>query len=137
MNIAIIGYGKMGKEIEKIALERGHEVVLKISSSNIDELNTNNLKKVDVAIEFTNPKMAVKNINTCVASNTPVVVGTTGWYNKFENVSNNVVEKNGSLLYATNCSIGVNLFFKLNTEHSLILCINFLFKGLEKYEYYN
>ena len=116
MNIAIIGYGKMGKEIEKIALERGHEVVLKISSSNIDELNTNNLKKVDVAIEFTNPKMAVKNINTCVASNTPVVVGTTGWYNKFENVSNNVVEKNGSLLYATNCSIGVNLFFKLNTQ---------------------
>ena len=114
MNIAIIGYGKMGKEIEKVALERGHEVSLKISSENKHDFNFDNLKKVDVAIEFTNPELAVNNINVCLDSNTPIVVGTTGWYNQFDEVRSNVAKNDGSLLYATNCSIGVNLFFKLN-----------------------
>ena len=114
MKIAIIGYGKMGKEIERVALDRGHEVVLKITSQNSHEFNFDNLKMVDVAIEFTNPGLAVNNINICMASDTPVVVGTTGWYNNFDEVRNNVIQNEGCLLYATNCSIGVNLFFKLN-----------------------
>ncbi|MGB0882285.1 MAG: 4-hydroxy-tetrahydrodipicolinate reductase [Vicingaceae bacterium] len=116
MNIAIIGYGKMGKEIEKVALERGHTVSLKISSKNSYDFTFDNLKEVDVAIEFTNPDLAIPNINVCIESNTPVVVGTTGWYNQFAEVRNKVLENNGSLLYATNCSIGVNLFFKLNKQ---------------------
>jgi len=114
MRIAIIGYGKMGKEIEKIALERGHEVVLKISSENTHDFTFDNLKKVDVAIEFTNPDLAVSNINVCLSSSTPIVVGTTGWYDRFNEVIESVVQNDGSLLHATNCSIGVNLFFKLN-----------------------
>lgn len=114
MNIAIIGYGKMGKEIEQIALQRGHQVTLKINSANVADFNFDNLKQVDVAIEFTNPDLAVNNINVCLSSNTPVVVGTTGWYDRFEEVKEQVDQNEGSLLYATNCSIGVNLFFKLN-----------------------
>ncbi len=114
MKIAIIGYGKMGKEIEKIALERGHVVALKISSDNKNDFTFDNLKKVDVAIEFTSPDLAVGNINICLDSSTPIVVGTTGWYGKFDEVRENVVQNDGSLLHATNCSIGVNLFFKLN-----------------------
>jgi 4-hydroxy-tetrahydrodipicolinate reductase len=114
MNIAIIGYGKMGKEIEQVALERGHKVPLKISSQNTFEFNFDNLKEIDAAIEFTNPELAVNNINICLASNTPVVVGTTGWYDNFEDVRNNVIQNEGTLLYATNCSIGVNIFFKVN-----------------------
>ena len=103
MNIAIIGYGKMGKVIEDIAIERGHKVVMKINSQNVNEFNFDNLKKVDVAIEFTNPDLAVNNITVCVNSNTPIVVGTTGWYNQFDEVRNTVAENEGSLLYATNC----------------------------------
>lgn len=114
MKIAIIGYGKMGKEIEKVALERGHEVVLKISSENKNDFTFDNLKKADVAIEFTNPDLAVNNINVCLDSDTPIVVGTTGWYDKFDEVRSSVVQNDGSLLHATNCSIGVNLFFRLN-----------------------
>lgn len=114
MNIAIIGYGKMGKEIEKVAVERGHQIVLKISSDNVNEYNFDNLKQVDVAIEFTTPEFAVNNINICLSANTPIVVGTTGWYDRFTEVEESVEQNDGSLLYATNCSIGVNLFFKLN-----------------------
>jgi len=114
MKIAIIGYGKMGKEIEKIALERGHEVPLKITSKNTADFNTENLKQVDVAIEFSNPELALNNINKCLDAKTPIVIGTTGWYDSFEEVKNKVDNTNGSLLYATNCSIGVNIFFKVN-----------------------
>lgn len=114
MNIAIIGYGKMGKEIEKVAIERGHHIVLKITSENVNEYNFDNLKQVDVAIEFTTPDFAVNNINICLSANTPIVVGTTGWYDRFDEVEESVEQHDGSLLYATNCSIGVNLFFKLN-----------------------
>lgn len=106
----------MGREIEKVALERGHSVSLKISSKNATDLNTDNLQAVDVAIEFTNPELAVNNINQCLTANTPIVIGTTGWYDEFERIKANVAKNNGSLLYATNCSIGVNLFFKLNKQ---------------------
>ncbi len=114
MNIAIIGYGKMGKEIEQIAQERGHKIVLKITSDNVKEYNFDNLKNVDAAIEFTSPDFAVNNINICLSANTPIVVGTTGWYDRFTEVKQSVIEYEGSLLYATNCSVGVNLFFRLN-----------------------
>ena len=116
MNIAIVGYGKMGKEIEKVALERGHKVVLKITSNNVSDFTFDNLKTVDAAIEFTNPELAVNNIKTCLSSNTPIVVGTTGWYDQFDDIRKCVAENEGSFLYATNCSIGVNLFFKLNKQ---------------------
>ncbi len=114
MNIAIIGYGKMGRVIEEVALSRGHKVILKINSKNTHDFTFDNLKNVDAAIEFTNPELAVNNINVCLESNTPVVVGTTGWYDKFDEVRETVVQNEGALLYATNCSIGVNLFFKMN-----------------------
>lgn len=104
----------MGKEIEKIALQRGHEVVLKISSENKHDYTFDNLKQADVAIEFTNPELAVNNINICLEASTPIVVGTTGWYDHFDAVRESVAQNDGSLLHATNCSIGVNLFFKLN-----------------------
>jgi len=121
MNIAIVGYGKMGKEIEKVALTRGYQVVLKITSKNCSDLTFENLKNVDVAIEFTNPEMAVSNIKTCIESNTPVVVGTTGWYDQFDDVQQCIAENEGCLLYATNCSIGVNLFFKLNKQLAAVM----------------
>ncbi|MCB0402427.1 MAG: 4-hydroxy-tetrahydrodipicolinate reductase [Flavobacteriales bacterium] len=114
MRIGIIGYGKMGREIEQIAVDRGHEVTMRITSQNVKDYNFDTLKNVDVAIEFTNPDFAVNNINTCLSADTPIVVGTTGWYDRFEEVKQSVVENEGSLLYATNCSVGVNLFFRLN-----------------------
>lgn len=114
MNIALIGYGKMGKEIEKIAIEKGHQIVLKITRENTDELTVENLKNADVAIEFSTPHTVVDNIKLCALAGTPVVVGTTAWYNQFEEVSKLIAEHNAALFYATNFSIGVNLFFKIN-----------------------
>lgn len=116
MNIAIIGYGKMGQVIERIALERGHQVTLKITVDNAADLNPENLKEVDVAIEFTTPENAVKSISICLENNVPIVVGTTGWYHQFDAVKQKCSQHQGTLLYATNCSVGVNLFFKLNEQ---------------------
>ena len=114
MKLALLGYGKMGKEIEKIALERGHEIVLKISGSNLDQLSVENLRQADVAIEFSKPENAVNNIHTCFEANVPVVVGTTGWLEKYDEIKKICVEKKKALFFASNFSIGVNLFFKLN-----------------------
>ena len=114
MKIALIGYGKMGKEIEQIALNLKHEVILKIGQSNSGELSPANLKKADVAIEFTTPKSAVNNIMKCFEASVPVVVGTTGWLDKLEEVKAICKEKDHAFFYASNFSIGVNLFFKLN-----------------------
>lgn len=114
MKIALIGYGKMGKEIEQIAIALKHEVVLKIDENNLKDLSPENLKKADVAIEFTTPKSAVNNILKCFDANVPVVVGTTGWLDKLEEVKKLCLEKNQAFFYASNFSIGVNLFFKLN-----------------------
>lgn len=122
MKIALIGYGKMGKAIEQVIVSEGkHEVALKISSSNIDELTIENLKKVDVVIEFTNPHSAKKNIELCLNADVPVVCGSTGWWNDLDEVKENFKKKNGSLVYASNFSIGVNLFFAVtNYAASLI-----------------
>ncbi|HEY2727734.1 MAG TPA: 4-hydroxy-tetrahydrodipicolinate reductase, partial [Parafilimonas sp.] len=114
MKIALLGYGKMGKAIEEIALSEGDEIVLKISSASKDELTVNNLEKADVAIEFTNPQSAVKNIKKCFDAHVPVVCGTTGWLKEFDEIKNYCNQKQGAFLYASNFSVGVNLFFSLN-----------------------
>lgn len=114
MNLAIIGYGKMGKMIENTALKREHNIVLKLTSK--DQWNAQTLKKypIDVAIEFTHPDAVVENIKKCFDAHIPIVVGTTGWYQHLNEIKKICIEKNQSLLYASNFSIGVNLFFKIN-----------------------
>lgn len=116
MKIALIGYGKMGKAIEQIALAKGHEIVLKIDVDNAKDFNETNLQKADVAIEFTGPHSAYANVTKCLELGIPVVCGSTGWLDKWEDVKNSCLEKNGTLIYASNYSIGVNLFFELNTH---------------------
>jgi 4-hydroxy-tetrahydrodipicolinate reductase len=114
MKIALLGYGKMGKIIEKIAIDRKHEIVLKIGRENQHELTAENLQKADVAIEFSTPGTALSNIEQCTLAGTPVVVGTTGWHNNIEAVKEQCEKNNGSLIHATNFSVGVNIFFHLN-----------------------
>ena len=114
MKIALLGYGKMGKAIESIAVERGHEVVLKINSKNLEALTVENLKLADVAIEFSNPERVLSNIKSCLQAGTPIAVGTTGWYENKNEVYHQVKELDGSFLAASNFSIGVNLFFEVN-----------------------
>ncbi|MDX1829123.1 MAG: 4-hydroxy-tetrahydrodipicolinate reductase [Lutibacter sp.] len=110
MKIALLGYGKMGKTIEKIALERGHEIVLKVdkNSSNYD------LDKVDVAIDFSVPTAAFNNIKKCIENNVAIVSGTTGWLKKYDEIVDFCKQKNGAFIYASNFSLGVNIFFELN-----------------------
>lgn len=116
MKIALIGYGKMGKIIEEMALERGHTIGLKISSTNLNDLTVENLKQNDVAIEFSNPESSIKNIQLCFDAKVPVAVGTTGWYNRYNEIAKNCTKMNACLLTATNFSVGVNLFFELNKQ---------------------
>ena len=115
MNIALFGYGKMGKEIEAIALKRSHNIVLKIDKDNRDSITDTELKKADVAIEFSTPHTVIDNITSCMNAQLPIVVGTTGWHERFTEISQLVKEKNGGLFHASNFSLGVNLFFKVNT----------------------
>ena len=116
MKIAIIGYGKMGKEIEQVALQRGHEVNLKITSRNLDEMTKENLQRCDVAIEFTRPDKAIENINRCFEAQLPVVVGTTGWFDQLDQLKQQCESTQNTMLYASNCSLGVNIFFELNKK---------------------
>lgn len=116
MKIALIGYGKMGKAIEAIALEKGHEIVLKIDIDNAADLNRQNIAKADVAIEFTGPHSAFNNVMKCLELGIPLVCGSTGWLDKWKEVTAYCKERNGTLIYASNYSIGVNLFFDLNTK---------------------
>lgn len=116
MKIALIGYGKMGKEIEKIALDRGHEIVLKIDVDNPEDLTVRNLQAADVAIEFTIPTSAVSNYQLCFEAGIPVVSGTTGWLEKMPQVHESCKKLNGTFFYASNFSIGVNIFFALNKK---------------------
>ena len=124
MNIALIGYGKMGKAIEVIAVERGHTVGLKIDISNLDQFTAANLQQCDVAIEFTGPETAAENITRCVDAGVPIVCGSTGWLHQLETVTHHCKEVDGALLYASNFSIGVNLFFELN-QHLARLMNNY------------
>ncbi len=121
MNIAIIGYGKMGKEIEKIALERKHNIKLIIDINNKHDLNTDNLKNIDVAIEFSTPDTAVSNFYKCFDNNIPVVSGTTGWLNKYNDIVNYCKQNNKTFFYASNFSIGVNILFEINLHLAKIM----------------
>ena len=128
MNIALLGYGKMGKEIESIALQRDHTIVLKVDETNASTFTYENLKKADVAIEFSTPQTVISNIKKCFEAQVPVAVGTTGWYDEFEMIQELCLQKNGALFHATNFSLGVNLFFKVNT---------YLAELMNKYDSYN
>ncbi|WP_297093304.1 4-hydroxy-tetrahydrodipicolinate reductase [uncultured Draconibacterium sp.] len=116
MRIALIGYGRMGKEIEKIAVSRGHEIGLTIDLDNQNDLTVENLKKCDVAIEFTIPASAVNNYKLCFEAGIPVVSGTTGWLDKKDEVYSKCAETDGTFFYGSNFSVGVNLFFELNKK---------------------
>jgi len=114
MKIALLGYGKMGQIIERFATERGHEVVLKIGIENLNDFTIENLKQADVAIDFSAPDAAVSNIYKCFEAKLPIVVGTTGWYGELQKIKNDCESSNNTLLYGSNFSIGVNIFFHLN-----------------------
>jgi 4-hydroxy-tetrahydrodipicolinate reductase len=124
MKIALLGYGKMGKVIERIALERGHEIVLKKSSSTTFE----GLKNADVAIDFSIPDCAVENISQCLNNGIPVISGTTGWLEHYDKMVALCNEKQGAFIYGSNFSLGVNLFFELN---------DYLAKMMSKFNQYN
>lgn len=112
MKIALLGYGKMGHEIEKIALERGHQICLKkTTNDSFDEL-----EKADVAMDFSVPQAAVANISAAIEKNIPVISGTTGWLEQFEDITQLCQQKNGAFLYASNFSLGVNIFFEINKK---------------------
>ncbi|NCX94873.1 MAG: 4-hydroxy-tetrahydrodipicolinate reductase [Chitinophagia bacterium] len=114
MKIALIGYGKMGKAIEQIALERGHEIVLRVSGATLDNFTADNLQAADIAIEFSTPEAAFNNVMTCINGGISVVCGTTGWYEHLPTVEEAVQQKRVGLIHATNFSPGVHLFFALN-----------------------
>lgn len=124
MKIALLGYGKMGKAIEQIALNRGHEIVLKINKSSRDY----NIREADVAIDFSIPDAAVSNISHCLNNDVPVISGTTGWLNDYDDIAQLCKEQDGAFIYASNFSLGVNLFFELN---------NYLAKLMQPQTQYN
>lgn len=128
MRIALLGYGKMGQIVEKIALDRNHEIVLKIDQYNPEELTIENLQKADVAIEFSQPDAVLGNIQLCFEAHVPIVVGTTGWYGQLQHIKNQCEDGNNTLLYASNFSIGVNIFFHVN---------ELLAKLMNRYPYYD
>jgi 4-hydroxy-tetrahydrodipicolinate reductase len=114
MRIALIGYGKMGQMIEQVALDRGHEIVLKINIDNTADFTKEALAKADVAIEFTSPHSAFNNVTSCIEWGVPVVCGSTGWNDQLPQAKKLAGEKGVGLLHASNFSIGVNIFFELN-----------------------
>jgi len=115
MKIALLGYGKMGKMIEAMVLqEHRHEIALKINSLNRSTMTPELLRNADVAIEFSNPASTIENIQLCLRSGIPVAVGTTGWYDRLAEVKTRCEENNGAVVYASNFSIGVNIFFEIN-----------------------
>lgn len=120
MRITLIGYGKMGHEIEKTAIERGHTISGIIDIHNIEDLNSH-AANTDVAIEFTSPSSVIDNLYRCFELNLPVVTGTTGWHEQSDTIKERCKKENHSLFYASNFSIGVNLFFALNEQMAEIM----------------
>lgn len=114
MKIALLGYGKMGKAIEKIAEERGHEIVYRVDLNNAFDFLPLSLQNVDVAIDFSMPTAAVENILKCFEAKVPIVIGTTGWYDQFDFIKEKCLKEGQSMLYSSNFSIGVNIFYKIN-----------------------
>ncbi len=128
MNIALIGYGRMGHEIEDIAVKRGHLIKLIVDISNSNDLNSTNLKGINAAIEFSYPESAFSNITCCLKNRIPVVSGTTGWLKDYQKAAEICREYGTSFIHSSNFSIGVNILFRLNSE---------LAKYMEKYENYS
>jgi 4-hydroxy-tetrahydrodipicolinate reductase len=116
MNIAIIGYGKMGKAIEEIALSRGHKILLTIDEHNLSDFNKENIGTCDVAIEFTGPHTAYDNVKKALGFDIPLVCGSTGWLDKLEEVNRLCKARNGSFIYSSNYSVGVNIYFEINKK---------------------
>ena len=114
MNIALIGYGKMGHAIEQAALKRGHHIILRITSANRDEMTEANLSKADVAIEFTNAAVARENVMQCLSAGLSVVCGTTGWNDGLSEVGRKAVQSDLGFIHASNFRVGVNIFFEVN-----------------------
>lgn len=121
MKIALIGYGKMGKAIEEIALQRGHRVALTIDQPNLHEFTKENMSKADVAIEFTGPHSAYENVKKCLEWNVPVVSGSTGWTEKLDEMKIKCADSHGSFIYSSNYSVGVNIFFELNKKLAALM----------------
>lgn len=121
MNIALIGYGKMGQAIERIATQRGHTIVLTIRTANRHELSKEHLSRADIAIEFTNPEAAEENVLHCLKAGVPTVCGTTGWNNHLPHAELTAVQNNTAFLHASNFSIGVNIFFEINKRLALLM----------------
>lgn len=116
MNIALLGYGKMGHAIEEIAVSRGHQVVCKVGIENLEDRTVENIKKADVVIEFTGPESAFDNVKMCLDNGVPVVCGSTGWLGRYDEINQLCERKNGGFIYASNYSVGVNIFFALNRK---------------------
>ncbi len=114
MNIVLLGYGKMGKVIEKVAVSRGHDIVARIDVDNRQEFEKLTASQVDAVIEFSHPSSAFQNVKSCLEKNLPVVCGTTGWLENKPEIEALVIEKGGAFFWSSNYSIGVNLFFELN-----------------------
>ena len=121
MNIALIGYGKMGKAIEEIAIERGHSIVLKVNDENLEDFTKDNIAKAGVAIEFSGPHSAYDNIKSIIDLGVPVVSGSTGWTERIDEINKHCIDKNGAFLYASNFSVGVNIFFELNKKLAALI----------------
>lgn len=121
MNIALIGYGKMGKAIEEIALQRGHTIVLKIDIDNAADFTKENLAKADVAIEFTGPHSAFDNLKKLMQFGTATVCGSTGWLEKLDEIISDCKKNNAAFLYASNFSVGVNIFFEVNKRLAALM----------------
>jgi len=126
MKIGLLGYGKMGKAIERTALSQGHKIVFALSGEKIPDAEQ--LKNADVCIEFTGPESAFNNIKNCIEAGVPIISGTTGWLNKMDEIEKLCQEKKGAFFYASNFSLGVNIFFTLNKELARIM---------NKFEQYN
>lgn len=121
MRITIIGYGKMGRELEKIALEKGHEIILRIDKDNTHDFDSEIFQTSDVALEFSTPQTALANIISCLNKGIPVVSGTTGWTKKLPEVKKLAQQKGSAFLYASNFSIGVNIMFNMNKRLAAIM----------------
>lgn len=121
MRIAIIGYGKMGKTIEEIAIARGHEIALTIDIDTLDKFTKENLSRADIAIEFTGPASAYENVTKCINMGIPLICGSTGWTERLDEIKDLVKKKNGTFLYASNFSIGVNIFFEVNKRLATLM----------------
>ena len=128
MNIALIGYGKMGKIIEKIALSRGHEIVARIDVDNMEDIHSDAFRSADAAIEFTMPKVAEENCRKALEEGVPVVCGTTGWADKMDGIKKLAEEKGKAFFWTSNFSVGVNVFFAVNKYLAKIM------NGFDQYD---